>query len=634
MTPPILVLVLAASLGATPDSVKSSAGHPLDQLTAAEMVLVREILKSEGKLTAHLRFATLALREPPKEAVRQQEASGQPRRTAEALLYDWASSTPILAHVDLARRRVIRWDSLASREPPMRNMIRRRLEEVVRADPRWARALERRGITEAENISLLPTLGESRTLPWAGNDRVIRAVALRQDAIGSDTWLSGVRIEVNLTRASILSFTDTVTAPARDPASAPAKAAKVTAPSMPPAGLTIRGSMVRWRQWRLHFGVHPRRGLELWNVSWLQDGGERSILYRASISEVLSIYGDSAFVRWYPRDAGDEGLGSAQINSAVELGDAPSGAAFVDAIIADHLGQPVTVPRAVAIYERDGGVLWRHAGRARRARQLVLTSHATIDNYDFVFNWIFGEDGAIQVEVGLTGMVLLRRLTEEEGSRVAHDGVRHLVAPGLVAPHHQHFFSYRLDFDVDGASPNRVLELDTEALPQNRGNPRGLWFGVREHPLASEQQAVRSVNAASSRRWRIANSAKSNGLGGKVGYVLDPGHTAFPAPAAGSPARRRAGFVNAQLFVTPYRRDEMHAAGEFQNFGLDDQGLPAWIAGNRDLLDTDIVVWHTLGLTHLPRPEEFPVMPVQWASFRLVPSGFFSRNPAQNTPER
>lgn len=634
MTSPILILAFATSLGAAPDSARPPAGHPLDPLTAAEMLLVREILKSEGKLTPQLRFGMLALREPPKEAVRQQEASGQPRRTAEALLYDWGSSTPILAHVDLSRRRVIRWDSLGSREPPMRNMIRRRLKEIVGPDPRWADALQRRGIADPDHISILPMLGESQTLRWQGNDRVVRAVGFRQEAIGSETWLRGVRIEVNLSQATILRFTDTATAPARDPRKPPGRASRATAPSTTPSGLAIRGSMVRWRQWQLHFGVHPRRGLELWNVSWLQDGSERSILYRASVSEVLSIYGDSAFIPWYPRDAGDEGLGSAQRNPAVELGDAPSGAAFADAVIPDDLGRPVTVPRAVAIYERDGGVLWRHAGRARRARQLVLTSHATIDNYDFVFNWIFGEDGAIQVEVGLTGLVLLRRLTEEEASGGAHGGVRHLVAPGLVAPHHQHFFSYRLDFDVDGSSPNRVLELDTEALPRNRGNPSGLWFGVREHPLASEQQAVRSVNPASSRRWRIANSAKRNGLGGDVGYVIDPGQIAFPASAATSPARRHAGFVNAQLFVTPYRRDEMHAAGDFQNFGLGGQGLPAWIARDRDLLDTDIVVWHTLGLTHLPRPEEFPVMPAQWASFRLVPSGFFSSNPAKDAPER
>lgn len=623
---PFLVLALATSLGVALDSTKIPVPHPLAPLTGAEMLLVREILISEGKLTPHLRFGVLALREPPKEAVRQQEASGVPRRSAEAVLYDWGSSTPILAHIDLGRRRVIRWDSLASREPPSRNMIRRRLEEIVRPDPRWAAALKRHGITDPDRISVLPALGESQSIPWRGQDRVINAVTYTQEAIGSDRRLRGVRMEVNLSRASILSFSDTAAVPTPPPPGPAAKSSHVTAPPSGPAGLTIQGTLVQWREWRLHFGVHPRRGLELWKVRWVENGGERSILYRASVSEAISIYGDAGFVRWYPRDAGDEGLGGTQRNSAVELGDAPSGAVFADAVMPDHFGRPVTVPRAVAIYERDGGVLWRHAGRARRARQLVLTSHATIDNYDFVFNWILAEDGAIQIEVGMTGLVLQRRLTDEERADSGHTA-RHLVAPRTVAPHHQHFFSYRLDFDVDGSSPNRVLEIETEAMARNRGNRDGLWFGVREQPLRSERQAVRTVNAATSRRWRIANSAKRNGLGGDVGYVLDPGQIAFPAPGPGSPARRHAGFVNAQLFVTPFRRDEMHAAGDFQNFAMDGQGLPVWIAGDRALLDTDIVVWHTVGMTHLPRPEEFPVMPVQWAGFRLIPSGFFSKNP-------
>ena len=72
----------------------------------------------------------------------------------------------------------------------------------------------------------------------------------------------------------------------------------------------------------------------------------------------------------------------------------------------------------------------------------------------------------------------------------------------------------------------------------------------------------------------------------------------------------------------------MYAAGEFQNFGTAAEGLPAWTRADRPLLDQDLVLWHTVGITHLPRPEEFPVMPAARVGFRLVPVGFFSENPA------
>ena len=48
------------------------------------------------------------------------------------------------------------------------------------------------------------------------------------------------------------------------------------------------------------------------------------------------------------------------------------------------------------------------------------------------------------------------------------------------------------------------------------------------------------------------------------------------------------------------------AAGEFQNLGRDGDGLPTWTAANRAIADTDVVLWYTLGITHIPRPEDWP----------------------------
>jgi primary-amine oxidase len=286
------------------------------------------------------------------------------------------------------------------------------------------------------------------------------------------------------------------------------------------------------------------------------------------------------------------------------------------------------VPSAVAIYQRDGGLLWRHSRSARRARQLVLSGHATIDNYDFTFNWIFGEDGAIDAEVNLTGMMLVYAAGPNGTAQAGHPASGHLIAPGIVAPSHQHFFSYRLDLDVEGARPNLAFEQNTRALPRSRrGNPEGLWFAMEEDPLLAEAAAIRGPDPAANRIWRVVNPERTNRLGEAVGYTLVPGVTALPYAAPGSPVRRAGGFVTAQLFITPYHRDEMYAAGEFQNFGLRDEGLLRWTRGNRSLKNADLVVWYTLGVTHLPRPEEFPIMPASRAGFRLIPSGFFDASP-------
>jgi primary-amine oxidase len=44
------------------------------------------------------------------------------------------------------------------------------------------------------------------------------------------------------------------------------------------------------------------------------------------------------------------------------------------------------------------------------------------------------------------------------------------------------------------------------------------------------------------------------------------------------------------------------------------------------------VLWHVFGPTHLPRPEDWPVMPVDSAGFTMKPTGFFDRNPALDVP--
>jgi primary-amine oxidase len=99
-----------------------------------------------------------------------------------------------------------------------------------------------------------------------------------------------------------------------------------------------------------------------------------------------------------------------------------------------------------------------------------------------------------------------------------------------------------------------------------------------------------------------------------------------------SNARKRAGFVNHHVWVTKYRPGEMYAAGRYPNQHPGGDGLPRWAGGNASIVNEDIVLWYTMGVTHVPRVEDWPVMPVTHAGFRLMPHGFFTRNPALDLP--
>jgi primary-amine oxidase len=626
MTRRFVVATLVSLSGA--GARAQTAVHPLDPLTGSEIQRAVAVLRQSNHLTDQARFGTITVQP------RDKAASGS--RGARIVGFDWSANAGFVAVVDLTGGRVESWTVVDS-EPPMRLLSIRRAEEIAHADPRWIAAMRDRHVDTAR-VSILVGLPERAKLPRVGPDRVVNGSTYIRDAVPPGDIVAGLGLQLNLTKGRAESVSD-AHMPIQKPE--PAVGRMLDSPRAAlkplridqPAGSNVRvtGNQITWDRWSLRVGVDPRRGLEVHDV-WFDDAGrKRSVLQSGSVTEIVAPYGDSSFSTWYPRDEGDYGMGIYSRSSAVVANDAPSNAIFLDATMHDHLGRPITVPRAIAVYERDGGILWRHANQSRRARQLVISGFSTIDNYDYQFNWIFNQDGAIEGEVVLSGIMNVSGgrafdSTHAEG----HSQTGHVVAPLVNAPNHQHFFSYRLDLDVDGTA-NTVYSMDSSPISADR-NPRGELFAMSERPLATERAAASDVSFANARAWRVVNTHQRNALGQFTGYTLVPG-AATPAFARpGSAPMRTAGFIAHQLWVTPYSPNEQYAAGEFQNLGLDNQGLPTWTAGDRRITDTDVVLWYTLGITHIPRPEDWPYMPAHRGSFRLVPTSFFSRDPVLDVP--
>jgi primary-amine oxidase len=292
----------------------------------------------------------------------------------------------------------------------------------------------------------------------------------------------------------------------------------------------------------------------------------------------------------------------------------------------------------VAIYERDGGVLWKHydmyskKNESRRARQLVASFITTIGNYDYGVNWIFHQDGTLEVDAALTGIMLpkgVKETTAEDHARSPSSG--HLVSANIVAPHHQHFFNFRLDLDVDGTS-NSVHEMNTRAGAAGAANPSQNEMVMEESALGSEKRASRRMDMQTARHWLVLNTGQRNALGHHPSYILVPGPNSLPYVSPTSSVRQRAAFINNHFWATRYRDGELSAAGAYPNQSAKDQGLARWIADDESLAAQDVVVWYTLGITHIPRPEEWPIMNATHVGFRLMPGGFFTRNPALDVP--
>jgi primary-amine oxidase len=615
----------------------AAATHPLAPLTAPEIRAATEILRTDSRIPPGARINLMALDEPAKDAVLRHTAI--PRR-AFAVLYDYSANRTWEAVANLETHKLDHLQEIPGAQPMVNGDDSVRADQIVRNDPGWQRAMLARGIRDLNSVAIIAWTAGYFALPGTEQGRIVRCVPYSYDGNTRNIYahpIEGVVAHVNLTTGKILDLIDTdrklpiphesaelsavFNGPMRE-ASAPLT---ITQPNGP--GFRIEDGEVHWQKWRFRWGLHPREGLVVYGVGYEDGGGVRPVMYRGSLSEMLVPYGDPS-LGWYFRnsfDAGELGLGinATPLTPGV---DCPQNCSTFDAVFASPEGQPMLLRRAVALYERDGGVVWKHETEARRARDLVLTFVSTVGNYDYGFEWIFHQDGAIDVRVLLTGIMAAKAVANG-----AHDPYSHLVGKNVAAPHHQHFFTFRLDMDVDGTA-NRVMEMNSSAVPVGKENPFGGAFQMHETPLNTEREAQRNLNLASGRKWIVESTSRRNGLGMPTGYALLPGENALPFAAPESWVRKRAPFLEAHIFVTPYRAGEMYAGGDYPNQSRGGDGLARWTKENRPVANTDIVLWYTLGVTHNPRPEDWPVMPVHAAGFRLVPWGFFDRNPAMDLP--
>ncbi|HEU5090448.1 MAG TPA: hypothetical protein VFT99_23500, partial [Roseiflexaceae bacterium] len=320
-----------------------------------------------------------------------------------------------------------------------------------------------------------------------------------------------------------------------------ARALEIVQPEGP--SFTVDGQHVSWQKWSFRIGWTTREGLVLHTISYDDGGRQRPIIYRASLAEMTVPYGDphenhrckNAF------DVGEYGLGT--LANSLSLGcDCLGYIHYFDALMNDSHGNVVKIPNAICMHEEDYGILWKHvdwrSGHAevRRSRRLVVSFIATVGNYEYGYFWYFYQDGTIQYEVKLTGIMHTGALPPGETRAYGT-----LVAPGLYTPNHQHFFNVRLDMMVDGLE-NSIYEVHSEAEPIGPENPYGNAFVARKTLLATERQAQQQVDPLNARYWLITNPTSHNRLGQAVAYKLMPGDNVRPFAHPDSSVSKRAAY--------------------------------------------------------------------------------------------
>ncbi|KAF1875374.1 hypothetical protein Lal_00007990 [Lupinus albus] len=641
-----------------------------------------------------------------------------PTRKARLVVYNKRSNETSIWIVELRevhaatrgghhRGKVISSEVVPDVQPPMDAVEYAECEAVVKEFPQFREAMKRRGIEDMDLVMVdawlvTPSQRFECTGYHSEADAPSRRLAkplifcrTESDCPMENGYarpVEGIHVLVDMQNMVVLEFEDRklVPLPPTDPLRnytsgetrggvdrSDVKPLQIIQPEGP--SFRVNGHFIQWQKWNFRIGFTPREGLVIYSVAYIDGShGRRQLAHRLSFVEMVVPYGDpnEPHYRKNAFDAGEDGLGK-NAHSLKKGCDCLGYIKYFDAHFTNFTGGVETIENCVCLHEEDHGILWKHqdwrTGLAEVRRSRRLTCYI-----------VLAQDGKIEAEVKLTGILSLGALQPGETRKYGTT-----IAPGLYAPVHQHFFIARMDMAVDckpGEAFNQVVEVDVKVEEPGKNNVHNNAFYAEEKLLKSELEAMRDCNPSAARHWigsstcapqsihikgqvdamklllcAVRNTRTVNRTGQLTGYKLVPGSNCLPLAGSEAKFLRRAAFLKHNLWVTPYKSDEMHPGGEFPNQNPRvGEGLATWVKQNRSLEEADIVLWlvsllyslsvrddnddsdiyalhmflsmYVFGMTHIPRLEDWPVMPVEHLGFMLMPHGFFNCSPAVDVP--
>lgn len=643
---PALMLALAGTAATAAAHVPT---HPLDALTASEIDRAVAILTAAKKVDAETRYPTITLLENPKAEVLKWSA-GQPfERRAHV---DYLRGGHLFgADLNLTEGKIDGLTEVKDRQSAILFEEFLGASEVVKKDARWRAAMRKRGITSFDNIVCAPLTVGPVIDPRYRGFRLLKVPCF--DKTGAVNNVYGRPIEnlmaiVDVHKRAVLDVIDQGVVPipkdvpseSYDPATSTRQQTKpvlIASPNGP--NFTIDGSLVNWDKWNFHLRVDKRLGPVISRITYRDGNEQRQVAYEMSTAEMFVPYMEPSQTWAYRAymDIGEYGFGA--LSSPLKPGsDCPVNAKFLDAVISDDHGKPMTLKNVVCVFERDTAEpLWRHyeffteSHESRPNVELVVRMAPEVGNYDYLLDYAFNRRGEIEVRVGAYGIIATRGVkTKNMGDATAQEDTKYgtLVAPNLVGVNHDHFMSFRIDLDIDGQS-NRLV-IDKFVKRRLVGNPlrHSLWQVDRS--VVPTEGALDTMDEPA--WYRIESESRRNAMGNPTSFQLVPGHSDLSILDSDEPQQQRASFSSAGLWVTRYNPNERFAAGAYPNQNHEVEGLPKFVADRQSVVNQDLVLWYTVGFHHQTRSEDWPVMPGMWHSFKIRPFNFFDRNPGLDVP--
>ncbi|KAK1331156.1 hypothetical protein QTO34_009105 [Cnephaeus nilssonii] len=405
---------------------------------------------------------------------------------------------------------------------------------------------------------------------------------------------------------------------------------------------SVQGNLVVSSLWTFTFGHGVFSGMRIFDIRFR---GER-VAYEVSVQECVSIYGADSPKTMMTRYL-DSSYGLGRNSRGLVRGvDCPYQSTMVDIHILVGKGTVQLLPGAVCIFEEAQGLpLRRHYNHLQShfygglaSSAVVVRSVSSVGNYDYIWDFVFYPNGALEGRVHATGFVNTAFLSGGEGSLLFGNRVGERVL-GTV---HTHAFHFKLDLDVAGLK-NWVVAEDVVFKPV-----AAPWSP--EHQLQRPQLTRQVLGREDLTAFSLGNPLpryiylagnQTNAWGHQRGYRIQihsplgihmPWRVTWRRPSAGGGEEGPGHWV---LAVTRRKEEESQSSSiYYQNDIWTPTIAFADFINNETLLGEDLVAWVTASFLHIPHAEDIPntVTVGNRVGFLLRPYNFFDEDPSIFSP--
>lgn len=400
---------------------------------------------------------------------------------------------------------------------------------------------------------------------------------------------------------------------------------------------SIKGREAEYLGWKFNFRMSSFSGPQLFNVRFQ---GAR-IAYELSLSEIAAFYSGYAPLSQSTDYVDSGAMSSLGSKALVPGGDCPDSATFIPySVWNQREEEPGQYDAVFCMFEHNNNYpLRRHLEYAKPDGYyggmldsvLTLRSILVVGNYDYIIDFIFHQNGALETRLMSTGYIQSNIYRDVE----RRYGVK--IQESITGNLHHHMFHLKADLDVSGTS-NRYETLNIQPEDSKLSWDKERNYGQTKYtPVLkkTELEALYHYDINKPKYHIVHNDDVKNTWGEKKAYSIHlsgMSKNLFPEGEGNEPV---ISWARNQIAVTQRKEDEFLSSS---NYGMYDTLDPVvnfsrFYEDNETIVDQDLVFWLTLGLHHIPHTEDLPVTPTagNHLTAMFLPNNFFDQCPSMGS---